>query len=211
LEFDAPTTEIDESVTVTDSLVGPLGPAEATSAPTHFEYDAVVGPFACGVTNVDNSATFVTGDTATSDTAIWRLAVTVECDTECTHGSGYWKTHSEHGPASYDPAWGLLLDGADTEFVGSGNSWYEVFQSAPKGGNAWYQLAHSYMAARLNELGGAAVPSEVAAALADAELLLTRYASDQAIPKKSSDRDLALQLAGALSDYNTGETGPGSC
>jgi hypothetical protein len=209
--FGAPSAQIDRFADVTDTRAGLLGSLDATGLPASFTYSDVVGPFACGLTNVDNTASFVTNDTASSGAATWRVIVTVDCDNGCTQGTGYWKTHSEYGPASYDPAWGSLPEGADTEFVGSGDSWYIVFKTPPKGGNAWYQLAHPYMAARLNELSGAAVPAEVAAALAEAELLLTQYAGDQAIPKKTSDRDLALQLAGILGDYNAGDTGPGSC
>ncbi len=209
--FGAPSAEIDRFADVTDTRAGLLGSLDATGMPTSFTYADVLGPFACGLTNVDTTARFVTNDTASSGVATWRVTVTVDCDNGCTQGTGYWKTHSEYGPASEDPAWGGLPAGADTEFAGSGDSWYTVFQTAPKGGNAWYLLAHPYMAARLNELSGAAVPTEVAAALAEAELLLTQYAGDQSIPKKNSDRDLALQIAGILGDYNGGDTGPGSC
>jgi uncharacterized repeat protein (TIGR01451 family) len=209
--FGAPTSETDQQVDVVDSLVGRLGTADAASAPVRFEYEIVVGPLGCGLTNIDNIATYTTNDGATTGAASWRVAVTVDCGDGCTQGTGYWKTHSEYGPAGYDPAWGRLPMGADTEFVGSGDSWYEVFQTAPKAGNAWYLLAHPYMAARLNELSGTRMPSDVASALTDAESLLTQYAADQTIPKKSSDRDLALQLAGILGDYNGGTTGPGSC
>ena len=145
----------------------------------------------------------------------------------CSLTQGYWKTHSIHGPAAHpDDTWNLITAamtgapggdlGPDTQFFDSGMTWYEVFWTNPKGGNAWYILAHQYMAAVLNQLNGAGSPAGLAAALADAYVLLDHYDGTASIPKNGSqvltsakDRDEAIQIAGFLAAYNEG-TLPGT-
>ena len=106
--------------------------------------------------------------------------------------------------------------GPDTEFFDSGMTWYEVFWTNPKGGNAWYILAHQYMAAVLNQLNDGGNPVGLTAALADAYVLLDHYDTTTSIPKNGSqvltsakDRDEAIQIAGFLAAYNEG-TLPGT-
>ena len=71
----------------------------------------------------------------------------------CSLTPGYWKNHSQYGPAPYDATWAQV--GEDTIFFLSNQTWYEVLWTAPKKGNAYYILAHAYIAAYLNELNGA--------------------------------------------------------
>jgi hypothetical protein len=129
----------------------------------------------------------------------------------CTLTQGYWKTHSEYGPAPYDATWAELTDGADTDFFLSGKSYYEVLWTAPAG-NPYYILAHQYIAAELSILAGAlddAVSSEMAAAKA----LLDTYtpAQVQAMSNNSAVKKSFTSLAGTLDKYNNGEIGPGHC
>ena len=112
--------------------------------------------------------------------------MTIPCDFGCTLTLGYWKTHSELGPAPYDDNWANLPSGASTELDSSGHTWYEVFWTPPKGGNPWYQLAHQWMAATLNVLNGAGTPPEVADALTRGFELLDQYGSQKKIPKPTS-------------------------
>lgn len=130
----------------------------------------------------------------------------------CTLTQGYWKTHSEHGPARYDDTWALLTNGANTPFFLSGKTWYEVFHTAPAG-NAYYNLAHQYMAAKLNELSGASVPSGVATAMSSAVTLFSAYTPAQvaALSKQSTVRRQFIALAETLDGYNNGVVGPGHC
>ena len=131
----------------------------------------------------------------------------------CTYTQGYWKTHSEEGPATPpDETWDDLASGPDTPFYSSGQSWYEVFWTSPKG-NAYYQLAHQYMAAKLNILSGAVAPSEVTDAISDAETLFGTYSSDTVGDWKGNqgDRKDFIMYAGILGDYNEGIIGPGHC
>jgi hypothetical protein len=144
----------------------------------------------------------------------------------CSLTQGYWKTHSDQGPAPYDAeGWGNLgdVDGDGLEeeegeaFFDSGLTWYQVFWTSPKGGNAWYILAHQYMAAVLNLANGAGNPAGLAQALADAETLLDHYDGQKNIPKNADavlvigtkDRAEAITIAGFLAAYNEG-TLPGT-
>lgn len=127
----------------------------------------------------------------------------------CTATQGYWKTHSEHGPAPYDATWAQLPDGADTALFDSGKTWHEAFWTPPKGGNAYWILAHQYMAAHLNSLAGADT-SDVADTLVEAEALLDAYDTDMGAIK-GSVRNTFTSLAGLLDDYNNGNIGPGHC
>src|SRR4029078_469457 len=102
----------------------------------------------------------------------WEVIVTVPCPTGCTLTQGYWKTHSDFGPAKKsDPTWGLLPGGLgpNTIFYSSGQTWYQVFWTAPKGGNVYYILAHQYEAAVLNILSGADSTAQVDATIALAD------------------------------------------
>lgn len=151
-----------------------------------------------------------TGDSFFAGTFV--LTVT---DYGCTLTQGYWKTHSEYGPAPYDDTWAMLEDGADTEFYDTGMTWYEVFQTPVKG-NAYYQLAHQYMAAYLNMLNGAWLPEDVQNALDWAEeTLFSDYDPDD-LNGKGKNANKALQtdfkqLAELLDEYNNGIIGPGHC
>ncbi|MCL6257685.1 hypothetical protein M3O96_01205 [Aquiflexum sp. TKW24L] len=130
---------------------------------------------------------------------------------ECYHGPGYWKTHSEFGPAQYDETWALLSNGASTPFYLSGSTWLQVFNTAPAR-NAYYQLAHHFMAAKLNVLSGAD-PSAVSAELNAAEAQLNTYTPAQvaALPMNSPVRAQMLALASNLDNYNNSLSSQGSC
>jgi hypothetical protein len=132
--------------------------------------------------------------------------------TGCTLTQGYWKTHSEYGPAPYNNTWALLANGADEPFYLSGQTWYEVFWTAPKG-NAYYNLAHQFEAAVLNVLAGASAPAAVVNAILEADGLFTTYTPAQIADLKGNDslRQQFLSLAGTLADYNEGDIGPGHC
>jgi hypothetical protein len=81
-------------------------------------------------------------------------------DLGCTYTQGYWKNHPDAWPEGYDP---------DDRFYVSGMSWMQVFDTDPRPGNAYYILAHQYMAAVLNVASGAYVPAEIQQTLGDAE------------------------------------------
>lgn len=150
----------------------------------------------------------------------------------CTYTQGYWKTHSLYGPARHrDDGWytangpyppGALGPDAPlfqaTDYQGNTDqlTWLEAFNTSPRGGNAWFILAHQWMAAYLNYYNGSgAGGTDVVQWLSDGAALLDAY--DMAgngsplIPKNAADRDAANILADRLDRYNSGEIGPGHC
>jgi hypothetical protein len=248
-DLEVPTVETDECADVGDSWFGddPLTAAVETalgticasdlsaSDPYLFPYGMNIipegvsvpdtgTPFVtpeCGENTFPNWASLITNDNAETAQAPWFVDVNVVCDFGCTLTQGYWKTHSEYGPAPYDENWANLESGADTELFGSGMSWHEVFWTAPAG-NAWYNLAHQWMAAYLNTLNGASTPDEVEAALADGEALLAMgpdaFIAPKGGGKKSPEGQGSMELiaqarevAGLLAMYNEGYIGPGHC
>lgn len=115
----------------------------------------------------------------------------------CTHSPDYWRTH--HAGAE-NPAQQLPWPQPNT--VVCTQTWLEILQT-PAQELAWYTLAHQWIAASLNVAAGSDPPED--AALSQAEALL----SDCVVV--ASEHDLALTLAAALADFNSGEVGPGSC
>lgn len=216
----ATVTAVDECVDVADLFdsadpadaddLGTLCAADLTGGSHTYEDARDIGPFAqCGEFTVTNVASFVTTDTEATDSATWTVDVSVPCARGCTLTQGYWKTHSDRGPAPYDDAWKNLGPmEEETLFFSSGHSWYGVFWTPPAG-NAYYNLAHQYMAAKLNVLDGASTTTDVDAALAAAEAFLTGRNPTSRLTK--TDRATALALASTLDQYNNGLIGPGHC
>ena len=183
---------------------------------TTFTYSRDIAAHSCDSFDVVNTVEVVDGDPLkpfATDTNT--IHVVVHCNNGCTLTQGYWKTHSIYGPASKpDATWNLLPGGLgpDTVFFKSGATWYQVFWTAPAG-NVYYNLAHQYMAARLNVLDGASAPASVTNAIAAATTLFETYTPGQISALKSSDslRKQFVELAGVLGSYNEGLIGPGHC
>src|SRR4030042_2701973 len=172
--------------------------------PKTFNYSAVIGPFnECGEYVFQNTAKICNGSTDT-----WLISVHVPCEVGCTLTPGYWKTHSMLGPAPYDDTWAMLEGGLgeDTIFFLSGQTWYEVLWTTPAGGNAYYILAHAYIAAKLNFLNGASSTPEVDAALTEAEAFFASTAPTTHLSKAL--RGQILGYATILDNYNNGLIGP---
>jgi hypothetical protein len=205
-------THVDESITVTDDYAGSLGTVTygVDTLPKTFTYSRWIHFDVCGDYTVDNTASFTTNDTGATGSASWTVTVHVPCAGGCTLTQGYWKTHSDRGPAPYDDGWkqvGALEE--DTLFFNSGTTWYEVFWTAPAG-NAYYVLAHQYMAAKLNVLNGASSTPAVDAAIAGAEALFNAQGVNDTTLSRA-ERTLALAYAYTLDQYNNGYIGPGHC
>jgi len=116
----------------------------------------------------------------------------------CTYTIGYWKNHPYDWPV-------------DDLSIYTGHEAMMILWTPPRGGNAYLILAHQYIGAELNALNGTSVPDEVLMAWLDAQEILLQYKDEGTIPKKSLDRDLAIDLASMLDDYNNGIIGPGHC
>lgn len=110
----------------------------------------------------------------------------------CTLTQGYWKNHSNW---PLDP--GTLL---------CGMTWSSILQTTPSG-DAWYNLAHQWIAAQLNAAKGASVPPTIQTAMAEAQALLTGNCASM----PSNLVPEATGLTTLLDDYNSGRIGPGHC
>ena len=131
----------------------------------------------------------------------------------CAYTQGYWKTHSADGPADRDDTWDLVGPlGEYTLFFDSGQTWIDVLWTPPSGGNAYYILAHQYIAAKLNVLAGASSTS-ISSELALAEALFEEYTPEE-IGDRDVDPDLRAQfieLAETLDEFNNGNLGVPHC
>jgi hypothetical protein len=217
---DAPDVEVDECIDVSDTNVGVLGTVCAADAPQTFNYSLSFGAhpdadvvLVCGDNSHDNTASFLTNDSGATGSDSWTVNAFVACDAGCTLTPGYWKTHSDRGPAPFDDTWNLLGPSAeDTVFFLSGQSYYEALWTPPAG-NAYYILAHAYIAAELNMLNGASVPAAVQDAFDDATVLFNTYTPAQiaALKGNKAPRPEFIALAAILDGYNNGLSGPGHC
>ena len=227
----SPDHTVNECVIVDDSSSGTGSPQDLkvclddldANGQLTIHYTRTFGPFhECGEFSDTNTVTVTSiahgdphahagGEVLASDSAT--IHITVPCVAGCTLTQGYWKTHSELGPAPYDNTWAQLSLGASTTFFLSGQTWFQVFWTPPAGGNVYYQLAHQYMAAVLNKLNGASSTAAVDAAIASATTFFNTYTPAQAaaLGKTSAARKNALALASTLGSYNEGAIGPGHC
>jgi hypothetical protein len=208
--------ETDECVTVTDTHFGSNvgGSVCADEGSKTFNYSVTFGPYTepalCDEPfDYVNVAEFTTNDTGTTGSDDHTVTITVKCEVGCTLTPGYWKTHSQYGPAPYDDTWAQI--GEDTLFFLSGQSYYNVLWTNPRG-NAYYILAHAYIAAELNILNGAS-HGQIDAAFAEATGLFSTYTPAQvaAMKAKSPVRARFIYLAGILDAYNNGYAGPPHC
>ncbi|MEJ8756259.1 hypothetical protein WG947_04580 [Pontibacter sp. H259] len=120
--------------------------------------------------------------------------------TGCTRTQGYWKNHADPSRKQYDATWDDYLN---VTFFSSGKTYLQVLQTPPKKGDAYYILAHQYIAAVLNKESGASAPPEVNLAIAGA----TDYFAGDTNPSRAQ----LLAWAELLDDYNNGLIGPGHC
>lgn len=212
INWGEPSDAIDECVDVFDSNVpGGLGVVCAGDSPKTFNYSVEVGPYElCGLYEINNTAFFMAQDSGAYGEASEVVLVEVPCQGGCTLTPGYWKTHSSYGPAPYDATWAQI--GEDTPFFFSGKSYYQVLWTSPSGGNAYYILAHAYIAARLNQLNGANFTAaqaafDAATALFNNPMNTPAYVGGL----KGSARNVWINLASTLDKYNNGLIGPGHC
>ena len=224
VNFDEP-TDIDECIVVNDD--NPNGPQNVVicqdTVDKTIDYSVTFGPdtnpdvdvtVVCDENSHLNTASYVTqddeNDTDESGNDNWTVNILVDCFQGCTLTQGYWKNHSREGKAPYDDGWQLLgVLEEDTLFFNSAKTWYELFQMPPKGGNAYIQLAHQYMAAKLNILNGASETAAVTSAIAGAEALFTAQGvGDMTLTKPETST--ARGHAGALGTFTAGAIGPGT-
>ncbi len=147
----------------------------------------------------------------------------------CTLTQGYWKTHAD--PAKdkkYDDTWDLVGPlGPGELFFDTGMTWIEVLSTDPSGGNAYFILAHQYIAAYLNSIkvDNPAPLTTVLNEMADAYDLLDHYDTYTGGPNipadgivfsgtdYGNDRAMAIDIASTLDLFNNGDLpgGPPHC
>jgi hypothetical protein len=202
--------EYDECVDVFDDYAGDLGTVLWDETPKTLTYSRTIGPYdTCGEYTVTNMVYYVTCGSGNSDTSTWTVIVHIPCAGGCTLSPGYWKTHSRYGPAPYDDTWAQINSGVgeDTPFFNSGQSYYEVLWTNPKG-NPYYILAHQWIAVTLNNLNGADT-SAVTAAMGQADVFFYSVTPGDHFTKV--ERQQMLEIAEMLDNYNNGYIGPGHC
>lgn len=212
--FDSkPDEEFNECADVTDTYDGSgVLPAEIC-VPNDFVYPRTFGPFPEAGTYVfDNTACVDPIGDAETECSDASVVITVPPDgIGCTLTPGYWKTHSSYGPAPHDDTWAGMEDAG---FFLSGQSYYEVLWTSPQGGNAYYILAHAWIAANLNIANGASLPGEVEDALTAGTGYFEAYTPADMAGFKGKNKNLrqdVLDAAVVLDEYNNGILGPGHC
>jgi hypothetical protein len=197
---DIPATEIDECIEVVDDLYGDLGTVCADDEDKTFEYSLDVGTLAteCGEQQVTNTATGTTNDTGTEVSDSHTVVVTVECVLVCPLTQGYWKTHSKYGPAPYDDTWNGR---EDNPFFSSGKTWYQTLWTPPHG-NAYWILAHQYIAATLNLDNGAVMDATTKAAYDAAKAWFETSGNTPTKKLSRTERTTLLRWATLLDTWN---------
>lgn len=124
------------------------------------------------------------------------FSIPVVINRGCTYTQGWYKNQGV----------GSLPAG---NFFKSGQTYLQVLDTPPKGGNVYYQLAHQYIAARLNR-NSASGTAAVDAALAGALVYFGIATPSATVPAGYTSAQL-LAWASTLDSYNNGFTGPGHC
>ena len=125
----------------------------------------------------------------------------------CTLTQGYWKNHAW----PVHPMWGPSTlatwpDILNYKFFDTTIEWPDVLNVEPRG-DAYFILAHQYIAASLNQQNGAYVPEVVRQALVDA----FDYFSLRPAERAAVDRSKLIALATVLDQYNNGQLGVPHC
>lgn len=212
-------TEVDKSVSVSDTLGGPLGTLtyNGTDGLQHtYTYSYTVGPYAvCGPHTINNTATFTTNDTGTTDSSSWTVNVDVPCNAGCSLTIGYWKTHAGFTGNNADmvtpllPIWLGTANGAYSIQVTTASQAVNILNFQGSSSNGIYKLEGQLLAAKLNIASGAdgtAISSTIAQA--DAFLASNPLAWSKL---SKAQQSVVLGWATTLDNYNNGLIGPGHC
>jgi len=213
---DSPTMDkVDESASVRDEEQCPTGftCAPSETGPWPFEDSGSVS-FTKTITNksscdataeLRNVATLTEGDTHETHMAEAGVHLTAPpCPVPppsvgCVLTQGFWKTHPNAWPAGYSPS---------STFFLSEKTWLEVLWTAPRG-DAYYILAHQYIAAVLNVANGATPPAEVSDVIDAATAWFGSHSPG--VPASSPEGQTLIQWAEVLEAFNEGMMGVPHC
>jgi hypothetical protein len=128
----------------------------------------------------------------------------------CTRTQGYWKNWNVYAKQPHRQIpWPISED-----MLLCDETWLDILKT-PTGGSSWYNLAHQYIPAKLNEADGATVPAHVQSALSTADSLLP--SSCLAPPAMGGHfpagalSSQALIIKNLLDSYNNGKEGVPHC
>ncbi len=134
-----------------------------------------------------------------------RMAVDEQAGSLCPENDTYWmRAASGPWPAPHDRA---------AEFYLSEQSWQQVLRTRAKD-QAYYLLAHQYIAGELNDAAGAPSTPRVKLAMQTARELFSQYAPDAMAEMTIADakmREQCHDLTELLSQYNEGLIIKGNC
>jgi hypothetical protein len=244
VKFGAPDDEIDESVKVSDNKGGTtfIALGDATKADKTFPYANDVPACVPPGGERTNTAKLVTNDTQTEKTATHKVLWNCEPQYDgCTLTQGYWKTHSEFGPAPWNEVqWSKVTgqaagscggtvgppsqradmapgSGADVVFNdGFGDyvgkvCYFDVYWDPDNKKGNYWYHLAHQYIAAEMNILADADPSAIADVLPKAKALLEKYGTSMMIDNKNPDRGDAIMYADILEQYNSGDIGPGHC
>lgn len=118
----------------------------------------------------------------------------------CTRTMGYWKNHP--WPSGF---W-YMQEVPTLKFFDTGFTWRGILGVQPRG-DAYFILAHQYVAARLNQSAGSYVPPEVVQALKGAHDYFSLTPTSRALFSRAT----IIKWADLLDRYNNGKLGVPHC
>lgn len=223
----ATVNQVDECVSVTDSLQGALGTVCVADSPKTFTYTRTVGPYSstqCGDHTVPNTARFVANDTGASGSSSANVSVTVVCEppppSGCTRTIGYWKTHAGFGPQAdvvtpLLPVWLGTAGGAKSVNVTTAALAVQLLSmkgtnNVHAASNGINKLYAQLLGAKLNGENGANLAS-VAATIAAADAFLANNNTLSWSGLSSAQKSTVNSWMTTLDNYNNGLVGPKHC
>lgn len=212
-------TEIDRCIDVTDTYAGFLGHVCYPDVPRTFTYPRVVGPYAtCGNYEVNNTASFVTNDTAKPGSSSWTVNVNVPCN-GCSLTIGYWKTHAGFGPQAdmvtqYLPKFlGTQLFGVPvlkSVKVSTAGQAVDILSFNGLASNGINKLYAQLLGVKLNIAAGAS-GSSISSSITAADLFLTTHNAADWASLTNNQKKAVLAWMTTFDNYNNGLIGPGHC
>jgi fibro-slime domain-containing protein len=211
-------TQTDECATVTDSLHGSLGTVcdGVDALPKTFGYATTAGPYtSSGDRTITNTASFRTGDTATTGSQVRTVSVHVGGGTGCTLTIGYWKTHAGLGVQNdmvtrLLPVWLGTSGGSKSIQVTSAGQAVSLLGMSGDASNGINKLDAQLLAAKLNISSGAST-SSVAATLGAADSFLATHNAASWSKLSKTEKSSVVTWAATLDSFNQGVLGPGHC
>ena len=129
----------------------------------------------------------------------------------CTRTQGYWQGWNKYAKQPNRQIPWPIAGGEDQLLCGE--TWLDILNT-PVGGSSWYNLAHQYIPAKLNEADGTTVPANVQSALSTADSLLPNYCLNPGMGGHFPAGPVstqALSVKDVLDDYNNGLEGVPKC